>query len=159
MIFLSLIILILVVIFYQDLKHRSVLWLLFPALFLLNIAYNWEAIHWVNSLISLAFIAFLLVSLTLYLSIKTGRLVAVWKGFFSLGDILFILAITPLFTWIQFVYFFTFGTIVVLLIHLVFTLFSTNKTVPYAGHLALVTIVFLLFKTPINQFFAQLSGN
>ena len=48
MILLSLIILILVVIFYQDLKHRAVLWMLFPALFLLSIAYNWELINWMD---------------------------------------------------------------------------------------------------------------
>lgn len=146
-------------IFYQDLRHRAVWWFLFPSLFLVNVSYFLETLNWLDVAISLLFIVFLMISLTLYLSLKMKKLVLVWNGFFSWGDLLFIVAITPLFTWINFIYFFTFGTVLVLLIHLIASKFLKDQTVPYAGYLSLATIFYILFTLPINQLFAQLSGN
>jgi uncharacterized membrane protein len=149
----------LLIIFYQDMRHRAVMWVLFPVLFCLSIWYDYKNLQWDNLLFNVAFIVFLLGALTLYVSIRQKKLTAIWQGFFSWGDILFIVAITPLFEIFQYIYFFTFGTLLVLLLHVLFVRYSKNKTVPYAGYLSLITLLFLAFEGQFNHFFLLINGN
>ena len=153
------IIALLLAIFVQDLRNRAVLWMLFPAVFGLCMAWNPHGIDFAELGMSVAFITFLLLSLTLYLSLRQRKLVRIWEGFFSLGDILFLVAITPLFTWMGFVYFFTIGTILTLVLHLVIASFSSDKSIPYAGYLSLITIGYVLFPDVLHQLIVRLSGN
>lgn len=148
-----------IIVFFQDLRFRAVFWPVFPLLFGIACWQNYSESLIFNILISFTFILFLLLSLTLYLSIKNKQTIFIWRGFFSIGDILFILAITPLFTWIEFIYFFTFGTITVLLIYLLTYPFVKDKSVPYAGYLAIISIFYLVFPTSFNNLFTTLSGN
>lgn len=152
-------IVVLLLVFYQDLRQREVLWILFPAICALATIYNWINLTWIDVLLSLSFVAFLMIFLTLYLSLKFKKLIPIWKGFFSLGDILFIVAIIPLFSWMNYIYFFTFGTIAVLVLYLISLSFLKTKTVPYAGYLSLVTVFILLFPRPVFHFFNFLNGN
>lgn len=150
-------ILLLLVIFMQDFRKRAVLWLLFPVLFACNLWINPFGIGITEMLWSATFIFTLLVALTLYLRGREGRWVWVWEGFFSLGDILFLVAIIPLFTPFSFVCFFTVGTFVTILLHVLISPFSENKSIPYAGYLALVTVPYLLIPQTIQHLINQLS--
>lgn len=142
----------------QDIRHRAVFWVWFPVVFCLCIAWNPHSVSLAEVGTNALFVLFLMLALTLYLSLRQGKLVRVWEGFFSWGDILFLVAITPLFTWMGFVYFFTIGTVITLLIHLVAMAFSSDKSVPYAGYLALVTVVYAFFPDLLHHLIIRLSG-
>lgn len=154
-----LLVILLLIIFYQDLRYRAVIWFLFPLLFCAAIWYNYDRINPEILFLNILFIVFLLSMLTLYVSARQKKLTAVWKGFFSWGDILFIIAIIPLFDFISYIYFFTFGTLFTLMIHCFVVRFTKNKTVPYAGYLSVAAILFLLFEEQIQSFFSLLNGS
>ena len=154
-----LLVILLLIIFYQDLRYRAVIWFLFPLLFCAAIWYNYPVINYETLFLNILFVLFLLLMLTIYVSAREKKLTTVWNGFFSWGDILFIIAITPLFDFIGYIYFFTFGTLLTLFIHAVVVRFSKNKTVPYAGYLSVAVILFLFFEGPVHSFFSLLNGS
>lgn len=90
--------------------------------------------------------------LTLYVSMKQKKLTAIWKGFFSWGDILFLLAVVPLFPFEKYILYFTFGTCISLLIFLIDLLITKKvKTIPYAGNMSLVLIGFYFVQNQLLQ--------
>jgi hypothetical protein len=137
----------LLTIFLQDLKTRSVHWSLFLLVFCLSLFISpilFSVAMRLSMVLNMAFILFLLAGLTLYLSFQNKRFINITKGFFSWGDILFLFAITPLFSFQPFVYFFTAGTILSLVYQLILQRFVPDKTIPYAGFMALNTLVFVV---------------
>ena len=146
-----LLILILLIIFIQDLKMRAVYWFLFPILLGGSIWYNIQNIDLLSLSWNLGFITVSLGLLTVYVSLRQRKLTAIWNGFFSIGDILFLIAIIPLLPFHTYLIYFTIGTICSLIFHAIAMLFfRDNKTVPFAGYMALVLIGFLTFDTSIN---------
>ncbi len=91
----------------------------------------------------------MMLMLTLYLSIREKKIILITDGFFSIGDILFLAAVIPLFHFNEYIIFFTLGTSFTLLVHLIVQLFKKQKTIPYAGYMSLVAISFLLLKDQI----------
>lgn len=151
-----LLILILLFIFFQDLKLRAVYWFLFPIVLALSVWVGLETSNLENMLWSFSFFIFSMGFLTLYLSLKQGKLINITKGFFSWGDILFLLAIIPLFSFHLYLMFFTLGTIGTLLIHAIVLLVSKgDKTIPFAGYMSLLLTSYLIFDTRINDFILQ----
>lgn len=136
--------------FYQDVKYRGIHWLLFPVIllsgFFINSKWNLQ-----DTISNVFFVVGILGLLSLYLSVKHGEWVNITKGFFAWGDILFLFALTPVFTFSNYVFFFTVGTIATLIIHGVVLIFKQEITVPFAGYLALLTIPYLLFQDQIHQ--------
>lgn len=131
-------------VFYQDIKYKAVHWILFPLLLLISMLIGWET-HTIHSwLFNLGFVVFILGALTFYLTIKKRRLVNITDGFFSLGDILFLLAIIPLFDFQSYMVFFTLGTFFTLLLHLSVHLFKPQTVIPYAGYMSLIGISYVL---------------
>jgi hypothetical protein len=84
---------ILIIIFVQDIRIRAVYWFLFPLVFVLSLWYRWQEITYDRFQWNGMFILFSLLFLTLYISLKQQQITAIWKGFFSWGDILFLLSI------------------------------------------------------------------
>jgi len=148
----ALLISILLILFFQDMRNRSVHWILFPLLLVFSVLIGKESSEYVQWSYSLLFLVVLLLSLTLYLSLKSGSLVNITDGFFSWGDILFLLAIIPLFDLSTYMLFFTFGTIATLLFHLLAHVFKAQKTVPYAGYMSVVCVFYVLFQQTIIHF-------
>lgn len=140
-----------VVVLLQDIWFRGVYWFIFPAVLLFSLWLKYDQLSLDRILLNVTFLFVLLGSLTLYLSIKNQELVNITKGFFSWGDILFLLSIVPLFEPYVFVTFFTLGTILSLLIHVLVSIIKSQKTVPYAGYMALVGIAFLLLEDRLTQ--------
>jgi hypothetical protein len=149
-------IIVLLVILFQDLKLRSVHWSLFPMVFVCAIFIGIENIEMMQWGFSLLFLVTLMLSLTLYLTIKTGKLVNITNGFFSWGDILFLLAIIPVFDVSSFMLFFTFGTLITLVFHVIAHVIKAQKTIPYAGYMALVSVFYVLFEPTIIYYKSML---
>lgn len=141
----GIIIALLLLCFYQDVKFRGIHWVIFPTLALVSYFAN-ETHQWSDTWNNLLFITGCLLALTLYLSLKLGKLTNITQGFFSWGDILFLIAIAPLCSFELYVYLFTFGTISTLLIHLIASMIKPQKTIPYAGYLSIAVIAVLLFR-------------
>lgn len=147
----NLIALIFFIILLQDIKFRAVHWISFPVLLGLCIYYKLEIISWTQIGWSLIFLTILLLSLTIYLTIKEQRFIKITQGYFSLGDILFLIAVIPLFDVKTFMLFFIVGTIFTLIVHLLISLFTLQKTIPYAGYMSLVGIAYLFLEQRIHQ--------
>lgn len=145
------IIALLVVCTYQDLRFRGIHWFVFPLLLVGVIALRWNEIDAETLLLNAGFLLFLLLGLTLYLSLKEQRLVNITSGYFALGDILFLCALIPLFSFHWFVLFFTVGTCATLIFHLIASFIKPQKTVPYAGYMAIVGITYLAFSEQLHQ--------
>ncbi|WP_430405611.1 prepilin peptidase [Fluviicola sp.] len=137
------VILILVSILYQDFRYREIWWFTPPLLLIGGLIYNWETLNWQHFLFNFLFISVVISFLVVYVRIrfKSSNL---FKDYFGLGDVLVLLAITPLFGFPFFIYFFTCSTIISLIGYLLFSLFKAQKSIPYAGYISLCTIAFLL---------------
>lgn len=133
----------LVTILYQDFRYREIWWFTPPLLLIGGIWHKWENLHWEYFLFNLLFIMLLIGFLVIYVRIRFGS-TNLFKDYFGLGDVFLLLAITPLFGFPFFIYFFTCGTIFSLIGHMVISVFRTQKSIPYAGYISLFTIVFLL---------------
>lgn len=152
---LAIAVLLLGTIFVQDIRTRSIWWFLPPLLFGAFTVYRWETLVWAELGMNVAFVLFLMGFLTLYIRLRFGKLENPFRAYFGLGDFLFILALAPLLSFQQFIYFFTIGTFLTLAIHLVVQLFRKQPTIPYAGYFSLVTLAYLVLQvagTDIFQF-------
>jgi hypothetical protein len=142
---------IMVLCFYQDVRFRGIHWFVFPLILIGTIALNWNELNVTTLVYNTGFLVVLLLGLTLYLSLKEQRLVNITKGYFAMGDILFLIAMIPLFTFQWFVIFFTFGTIITLIFHLIAAMIKPQKTIPYAGYMALVGIGYVAFSEQLQN--------
>lgn len=136
---------------YQDIRFRGIHWIIFPLILVGAILLRWDELNPIILVWNAGFLLFLLLGLTLYLSVKEQRLVNITKGYFATGDILFLIAIIPLFSFNWFVLFFTVGTLLTLVFHLIASMIKTQKTIPYAGYLAIVGIVYVTFSNQLHQ--------
>lgn len=146
------VIIVLVSIFYQDFRYREIWWFMPPLLLIGGIFYKWETLNWQYFLFNFLFISILVSFLVVYVRIrfKSNNL---FKDYFGLGDVLVLLAITPLFDFPFFIYFFTVSTIISLIGYVFMSLFKAQKSIPYAGYISFCVIVFLvLVQYEINPF-------
>lgn len=150
--------LILSIIFVEDLLHREVHWFLFPVLLGSVLLTYADDIVVMELLYSVLLLVILLGGLTLYLFVRNGALVNPLNGYFSLGDVLFLLALIPAFGTKSYLLFFIGGTILTLLIYGLTSLIKEQKTIPYAGYMALVSIPVLFFRTEFNQLIDTIYG-
>jgi hypothetical protein len=154
----TLLVLSFLVLAFQDVRNRQVWVILFPIICGLSLWYKWQTIQWEQVLWNLGFVLVCLLGLTLYLILKTKQLVLIWKGYFSWGDILFLVAITPLLWFPTYLVYFTLGTMLSLVIHTVIliTQKKATKSVPYAGYMSLVLIGYLFIESKIVQLITNL---
>lgn len=127
--------------FYQDWKYRAISWLIFPGVLLCA-----ATLFWVNEneveilLFNIVFLAVIFGVLFLYISVKRQRWVNLFKADIGLGDLLFLIAVSPLFSDRNFILFFISGMLFSGLIHVVVSLRHKNPKIPLAGYLALYII-------------------
>lgn len=133
---------ILVTIFVQDVKQRSIWWFLPPLLFVFALVYRWDELNILQVGLNLLFITMLLVMLTAYVYFRFHSL-SLFKDYFGLGDALLLIAITPFFELNVFIYFFTAATLGSLIIYGISSLFKKQTTIPYAGYVSCFLIVLL----------------
>lgn len=157
-IILSLILLfVLSLIFYQDIKDRTIHIILPMVLFLVALTINIYSrqLNVYDIFYNCCFILINIIGLVLYFSIKNNKLVNPIDTHIGFGDILFFISITPLFQLKRFVLFFIIGLLFSLLSYGILLLFKKVRTIPLAGYLALFLIINLICKNifKINTLF------
>lgn len=122
----------------QDLKERQVYWFLFPLIGITGgILYFKETLSelFLTAVIgNLVFVGSLLVIVFLYAGIilKSSMFQA-----FGLGDILFFISVSCLFSTVSFILIFISALIFSLVLHILLKSVSVNITVPLAGYMSL----------------------
>lgn len=136
----------LLIIFYQDFRKRAVWWFLFP-LFLLASGY----LHYVNSIFNIFLLNsglnFLIMSIILSISFLYAQLklrVSFFKEAFGLGDLLFFIGLTVAFPTISFIVLFVFSLLFALGLHLLLSVSDKKTTVPLAGYSSLFFLLIYL---------------
>lgn len=143
--------LLLVAILVQDVRSRAIWWFLPPLLFADLIWLRWENFAWESLVLNVLFIVGIMAFLGLYISVRFGNAKELFKRYFGLGDLLFLLAITPLCTFREFILLFTAGTLITLVLFGIGQLIKKRTTIPYAGYFSLAIMAYLwLLQNNIN---------
>lgn len=134
---------------YQDFKSRSILWFLPLIIFLISLSHGVRSNENIlnDILLSVAFLVLQLTAVLLYLAIKNKTLkINLTEDYLGLGDVLFFLAITPLYPFQTFLLVIVIGLIFSLIGHLIVSKITHDSTVPLAGWMS----IFILFFNTIN---------
>jgi len=129
---------------YQDFKQRAISWYWPLVLFGVSALSGWNLYgsEMLKHLVfNLVFLLILFSIVTLYFSVKAKKITNIFDVFIGWGDVVFLLALVPFFHPLDFVLFYTFSTILSLIIAVTFK----GKEIPYAGILsALMMLAFLV---------------
>lgn len=132
-------------VFFQDWKYRRIHVLLPVAIFLLSLYItHLQPFVFKNTLLNGAFFLITLVVLVLYMSIKNRQFLNPFQHYFGLGDLLFYMAVTPLFLLPNFILFFILSMVFSLALQIIFKKIIHENTVPLAGFSALFLFIILI---------------
>nr|WP_294922393.1 hypothetical protein [uncultured Flavobacterium sp.] len=142
----AILLLCLVLVFIQDLKYRRIHIILPIVIFGISFfiiplkKYDLAEILLLNT----GFFFITLGILTLYMSLKSKKFLNPFEHYFGLGDLLFYVAITPLFLLKNYILYFILSMLFAILMQLGLKKFITEETVPLAGFSALFLFIILL---------------
>jgi hypothetical protein len=142
------ILLLLGIVFVQDMMYRAVTWYVFPLLaagFLCLQLLTGGALMtiWQPVLINAGFVLLLLLLLCLYFFLKQGRWMNITKDYLGMADILFWGAVACYLSVLNFLFFFMISLSCIILLWLPWKQGAKNKYIPLAGLQSLMLIVFL----------------
>ncbi len=148
MLFLRVLLMILfVVVLIQDVKSRAINIFLLPAILLcaLFIRYKETGLYFTSVyLYNAIFLFVVFFVLSLYFSIRKKMLWNPFKDSMGIGDLLFFIAVIPLFDLHSYMYFFIIGLVFSMVVHLLVKSIKKSKdstTVPLAGYLSLFLMI------------------
>ncbi len=142
----------LILITYQDFKYRAVSWVLFPlgfaALLWIQLLEKNHSLFMAYSLVNLLMIAIHLIVISLYFSLKEKEFVLITKNKLGLGDVLCLIILCMGFSPINFICFMLLVLITGLVITLSLKLFiqKLNPKIPLASYLSMGFIVVLILE-------------
>jgi len=146
-----LVLVILLAVFIQDLKSRSVYWFLFPVLVIPFFAISLLQRRSFAEILQpawmiLSFLAIQLLLVSAYFSIKNRHWVNITKELLGWGDILLLLSIAFYLSVLNFLFFYLASLVLSLMSWLTWKLVSAreNKQIPLAGFQAIGLAVFLM---------------
>ncbi|AZI24064.1 hypothetical protein EA772_01415 [Pedobacter sp. G11] len=145
------IIMVLGMMFYQDLKYRGIYWWLFPLLFLGLFAHSVFVSGCMNvlmiSLWNSSFVLLQVFLLTLYISFRKWKLTNIFEGYFGIGDLLFLISIACAFSVVNYVMFYIVSLLLCILLTLLlkYNKNHSGEKIPLAGYQSLMLIGVLLF--------------
>ncbi len=149
----------LVLTFVQDMKHRAIHFVLPLLTFVVALYVYFEEGHPYQQLLTtFLFLAITMLGLFAYMSIKRRTLVNPINSDIGIGDIVFFIAVIPLFYVRAYILFFITGMLFSILCHLALKHVIKNKYIPLAGYLSLYILLLMvadqftassLFKNPI----------
>ena len=144
----SILAMVLLFVFIQDLKNRSIHIILPVLVFGIAVIINYLSadLSFIDIAYNSAFILINIIGIVIYFSIKNKALINPIDTALGMGDVVFFIAITPLFSFRTYILFFIIGLVFSLIAHSVYTLFEKSKTIPLAGYLALFLILNLFIK-------------
>lgn len=149
MVFLVGLIIGLLLIFWQDIKFRHI-HVVLPILTLMS-SYFIVKSEFIIIGINLFFLLITLGVLTLYMSFKNNKFLNPFQNYFGLGDLLFYIAITPLFFLYNYILFFVISMLFAIIIQKLFQKFIKHDSVPLAGLSALL-LLFIIGKDILLPF-------
>lgn len=132
-------------ILWQDVKFRHI-HIILPIITFIS-AYFLSKWHFKILTITALNILFLIATLgvlVLYMSMKKKQLLNPFTHYFGLGDLLFYIAITPLFLLHQYILFFVFSMIFAIVVQKIFQKYIKHDSVPLAGLSALLLFIFVV---------------
>lgn len=145
-------VLLLLYLFYQDLRYRAIYWICFPVLLLLILMagrFTFSGLE--NGLYNCLFLFVQMSVLTIYFSLKRKRWVNITKELLGWGDILFLLSVAFYFSPINYLIFYVSSLTFVLLLTGIFKRYyparMTRFTIPLAGLQALMFSLLMIFET------------
>ncbi len=149
------IIAILLIIVYQDLKYRLIHISLLILLFSLSLIFWYLRINIISIILyNSAFLSINLIILKVYTVLSKKEKTEDLIYGLGIGDILLFYAVTPLFSTLNYILFFTTGLIFTVVLHLLISIFVTpNKLIPLAGYLSIYLIVYILYFKFVNKNF------
>jgi hypothetical protein len=130
---------------FQDLKFRRIHIILPLLTFIFSLLLSSRKIGFSSAVYFTNMMFFLIIVgiLVLYMSLKNKKLLNPFANYFGLGDLLFFLAVTPLFLTNNFVVFFIFSMLFSIMMQLMFKKMMKETTIPLAGFSALLLILFI----------------
>jgi hypothetical protein len=156
-------IVLLLVIFYQDLKFQAVSWILFPigiliGFLVLKAEYSIKLFS-INLFINIGFISFQMLIILLYFRLKYKGFSGVFQKAFGIGDLLFFIMITPLFSPLNYIAFFIASMFFSLLIFILLTKMKLykNSKIPLAGFQSIFLVIIICLGYFLNwNFYSDL---
>lgn len=138
--------------FFQDWKFRAVHWFVFPLIALdALLIFFFQQEDWKVTGLNLTFVFIVIGVLFLYVSVREQKWTNIFKAHFGIGDVLFLIAIIPLFGNVNYILFFISGMVVSMLFHFGISLIKKSETIPLAGYLAVYLIGLKLISFFTNQ--------
>jgi hypothetical protein len=144
-----LILIILLLIFVQDILSRSVYWIVFPILVIsfvtLRVISNKQLANVpLNILVNCCFLALQLLLVSAWFSLRRGKLVNIMSELLGWGDILFLISICFYLSVLNFLFFYIISLISILLLWFGYqnTVVKKDRYIPLAG---LQAILFMFF--------------
>ncbi|MBI2281707.1 MAG: hypothetical protein HYU68_13615 [Bacteroidetes bacterium] len=148
----------LAVVVFQDFKSRSISWFLIPLLF---VAFIGSAILKIDvqefilySGINLSIIVMNLLGVTLFVWLKEKKLKNIVDTYLGLGDILFFLVLTTVFSPLNFIVFYLGSIMLITIIYGYIILFNKQKNtlIPLAGAMSVLLMMVLVADVLIPTF-------
>ncbi|WP_146193509.1 hypothetical protein [Flavobacterium sediminis] len=132
-------------IFWQDVKFRHI-HIVLPVITFISAYFlsGWHFKILKITVINLLFLVVTLGVLVLYMSGKKKQLLNPFTNYFGLGDLLFYIAITPLFLLHQYILFFVLSMIFAIVAQKIFRKYIQHNSVPLAGLSALLLLIFVI---------------
>lgn len=143
---LAILLLCLILVFIQDIKYRKIHVILPIVIFIVSFfviplkKYDLLEILLFNT----GFFFITLGILTLYMSLKSKKFLNPFEHYFGLGDLLFYVAVTPLFLLKNYILYFILSLIFAILMQFGLKKIIREETVPLAGFAALFLFIILL---------------
>lgn len=148
----------LAIVVFQDFKNRSISWFLIPLLF---IAFSGSALLKIEtqefitySGINLTIIVLNLIGITLFVWLKEKKLKNIVDTYLGLGDILFFLVLTTVFSPLNFIVFYLGSIMLITIIYGCIILFNKQKNtlIPLAGAMSMLLMMVLVADLLIPTF-------
>jgi len=140
---------------FQDWKNRMIhvaLPVVVFVLSLLQVKQDYGATVWTITAYNVAFFGITFVGLIGYMSWKNKGFLNPFEHYFGLGDLLFYLAITPLFLLKNYVVYFIGSMLFSILLQLTLKKRMKHQTVPLAGFASLLLVVLILKDLFLNVY-------
>lgn len=133
---------------YQDFRFKGVYWIAFPLLLVICCIYRFlisPSLLWENTVINFAFVLSQIALVHAYFYIKYKRIVKIINVHLGLGDILFLLCISPLFSLLSYIVFYSVSLFISLIATLVYISISKKQLlIPLAGFQAVILMITLV---------------
>lgn len=97
-------------------------------------------IYLMNALFFIIVLAFLIV----YMSLKNKKIINPFANYFGLGDLLFYIAVTPLFVTYNYIVYFILSMVFAIVLQLSFKKMMKYDTIPLAGFSALLLLLIMV---------------